>query len=569
MVEAYPPSESSASSSNNSENGRDDAWLQADQDDGDDFGEQETVQVISLLDDKVFDDAVAMIKYCKDKYRFDFLAIRDNLGLDFYGQVKLINYVRQNVHEGREVKGESITAKDLEDDGLLKPVLEDDALILCLDELPAPGAQEKKDGKAVAGADGEAPAVDQLLQKNAQLQEELERLAQQFNNYRLAVQKTLDERWGEDDTKAAESSKAKGAVSGDEGEEGKKKGPEEATWYFESYAHNDIHETMLKDTIRTEAYRDFIYNNKNLFAGKTVLDIGCGTGILSMFCAKAGAARVLAVDNSNILDKARENIFNNGLDGVITCIKGKIEEVTLPVDKVDIIVSEWMGYCLLYEAMLPSVLFARDRYLKPDGLLVPSHTSMWIAPVSDEEYVTENMSFWRDVYGFDMKAMQEGTYTNARIEHMPTDAVCGTGTGFRMLDLHTCTPEDLVFTEKWQTTLSDKVESLDGFLVWFDTFFAEDRNEKIDASLTWKEWADAGRERVAFTTGPFFKQTHWKQGLLLVDKSKAKDIKVTPGQKLSGEIQYAIPEGHHRGLNIKVTWGAEGEEKQSQMWLCH
>lgn len=35
---------------------------------------------------------------------------------------------------------------------------------------------------------------------------------------------------------------------------------------------------MLKDQVRTDAYRDFIYENKNAFAGKTVLDIGCGTG---------------------------------------------------------------------------------------------------------------------------------------------------------------------------------------------------------------------------------------------------------------------------------------------------
>ncbi len=49
-------------------------------------------------------------------------------------------------------------------------------------------------------------------------------------------------------------------------------------------------------------------------------------------------------------------------------MKGKIEEVVLPVEKVDIIVSEWMGYCLLYEAMLDSVIWARDRYLAADGL---------------------------------------------------------------------------------------------------------------------------------------------------------------------------------------------------------
>lgn len=51
-----------------------------------------------------------------------------------------------------------------------------------------------------------------------------------------------------------------------------------------------------------------------------------------------------------------------------SCIRGKIEEVTLPVKQVDIIVSEWMGYVLLYEAMLDSVLFARDKYLAPGGL---------------------------------------------------------------------------------------------------------------------------------------------------------------------------------------------------------
>src|SRR5689334_13475618 len=127
-----------------------------------------------------------------------------------------------------------------------------------------------------------------------------------------------------------------------------------------------------------------------------------------MFCAKAGAKLVIAVDNSDIIDKARENVFNNGLGDQITCLKGKVEEVKLPVEQVDVIVSEWMGYCLLYEAMLPSVLWARDRYLAPGGLLAPSHASLWIAPFADQDWVADHVTFWRDVYGFDMKAMQEG-----------------------------------------------------------------------------------------------------------------------------------------------------------------
>lgn len=75
---------------------------------------------------------------------------------------------------------------------------------------------------------------------------------------------------------------------------------------------------MLKDTVRTDAYRDFVYNNKDLFKGKVVLDVGCGTGVLSMFCARAGAKKVISVDNSAIIDKARANIFENKFDGVIT-----------------------------------------------------------------------------------------------------------------------------------------------------------------------------------------------------------------------------------------------------------
>src|SRR5271169_5811950 len=122
---------------------------------------------------------------------------------------------------------------------------------------------------------------------------------------------------------------------------------------------------MLKDTVRTLSYRNAIYQNSHIFANKVVLDVGCGTGILSMFCVKAGAKHVIGVDMSNIIDQAKKIVELNGMADKITLLKGKMEEVTLPFPKVDIIVSEWMGYFLLYESMIDTVLWARDRYLVP------------------------------------------------------------------------------------------------------------------------------------------------------------------------------------------------------------
>ena len=59
-------------------------------------------------------------------------------------------------------------------------------------------------------------------------------------------------------------------------------------------------------------------------------------------------------------------------------IQGKVEDVDIGVSEVDVIISEWMGYCLFYESMLPSVLTARDRYLAKGGVMLPDRTPLFI-----------------------------------------------------------------------------------------------------------------------------------------------------------------------------------------------
>ena len=102
------------------------------------------------------------------------------------------------------------------------------------------------------------------------------------------------------------------------------------SYYFTSYSHTSIHETMLRDSVRTTAYEDAISSNaKSLFENKIVLDVGCGTGVLSLFCARAGAAKVIAVDNSDVIEQAREICSLNGYDHIVTYVKGKMEDLLL------------------------------------------------------------------------------------------------------------------------------------------------------------------------------------------------------------------------------------------------
>lgn len=78
-----------------------------------------------------------------------------------------------------------------------------------------------------------------------------------------------------------------------------------------------------------------------------------------------------------------------------------MEDIELPDDiqQVDIIVSEWMGYALLYESMLDSVLVARDRFLRPGGVMAPSQCQMMLGLCEAQEIFKDRISFWNDIYG--------------------------------------------------------------------------------------------------------------------------------------------------------------------------
>ena len=109
-------------------------------------------------------------------------------------------------------------------------------------------------------------------------------------------------------------------------------GPEH---YFTSYDDVSVHRLMVRDAARTEAYRRAVLDNSHLFKDKIVMDVGAGTGVLSLFAKQAGAKKVYAVEASGMAAVLREIIELNDEEGVIEVVEGKAEEVDIGDVKVD------------------------------------------------------------------------------------------------------------------------------------------------------------------------------------------------------------------------------------------
>ena len=131
------------------------------------------------------------------------------------------------------------------------------------------------------------------------------------------------------------------------------------------------------------------------------------------------------IEMAGIAHQARKIIAENGYSDKITVIKGKVEEIELPsgVNKVDIIISEWMGYFLLYESMLNTVLFARDKWLRPGGIIMPDRARMFMIGIEDGDYMAEKINFWDNVYGFKMSCLKEEAMKEPLVDIVQSNSV--------------------------------------------------------------------------------------------------------------------------------------------------
>jgi protein arginine N-methyltransferase 3 len=191
--------------------------------------------------------------------------------------------------------------------------------------------------------------------------------------------------------------------------------------------------------------------------------------------------------------------------------------------------------------------------------VIPSHCTLRIAPVIDPDYIESAINFWKSVYGFSMTSMLDSVGDDVAIRQFQPSHIAAASTSFLHLPLHTITREDLSFANhSFSFTLTQDIDALDGFAIWFDTFFCRSATRNIEPEDAEAEAWKGQAGEVAFTTGPGGTGTHWQQGMLLIDhtKGKKKISSLKQGQIITGSIGYSKRQANSRELDIEVKWDA-------------
>jgi SAM-dependent methyltransferase len=249
-----------------------------------------------------------------------------------------------------------------------------------------------------------------------------------------------------------------------------------------------VQRLMLRDRVRNEAYRSALKQSVN--PGDVVLDVGAGTGILSLFAVKAGASKIFAVERTNMAEMARVMIERNGMEDRVEVMQADMETIELP-EKVDVIVSEWMGRYGIDEYMHVPVLTARDRWLKPGGKMLPARVTAWMAPVWDHQ-LDQSLKFWRNrPYDVDLSPIADAT-----VEEV-------------FWVRHHITADTLLSEPKtmWTTdTYNTPVEEVNGPFHTSLSFTAT-RDGQLSGLGAWF-YAELGGG-IILTNSPFTPMTHW------------------------------------------------------------
>ncbi len=223
---------------------------------------------------------------------------------------------------------------------------------------------------------------------------------------------------------------------------------------------------------------------KTVKPGDVVLDVGTGSGIMAMFACQAGARRVYAVELEDIIFAARQLAEENGFAERIVFLRRDATKVRLP-EKVDVITSELISDNGPGENMAKLINRCRDRFLKPNGRIVPQRVDMCIAPIQDAKTYRMVRMPEKPVYGIDFSSY-ERQLSNLPIRSRSVEQTfLAPGRILYRYEAHTSSHPD-----RFITTVSFKVEkrgTFHGYSSWFDSILAHGvpLTNKPPAELCW------------------------------------------------------------------------------------
>lgn len=224
----------------------------------------------------------------------------------------------------------------------------------------------------------------------------------------------------------------------------------------------------LWDLERFRRFKLAIAQNPHLLKGKTVLVLRSGLGLLAVWAARAGAARVICVEDSPVVDFIRERVKTEGL-GTIECVR------TAPTTRnsVDVIIADWIGYFGLNQSFVYELVRLRDLCLKPGGVVLPDRVRFSAACFADPEGYQQRFGFWDEVHGFAMPSMKGICFGEAAFEHVKPRCLVTRPRVLQTVDLATAAEQELDFSGRAAFELQRGVKAVHGVVLWFDVVFTK------------------------------------------------------------------------------------------------